>query len=310
MIDFFKRHLHPLGGKIIFWNFLALITIKLLLSPSVFRLASLIDTIPVFDSREIISLTNQSRIAENLLPLQANVKLDLAAEAKLNDMATKEYFAHVSPDGTNPWFWMKTAQYQYSSAGENLALGFFNARDTIRAWLNSPSHRANILNNKYREIGVAVKAVEINGQDGILVVQMFGSSVTKTAKTGQLVKIQATPVVTPLSLATPLPDNIVLGQARDELVTIQYVSTDLEINPVTEPISVKSGDVQNIEKLSVILDNVFSMYFLAIMVISAAVFSLFERNRNMALKMSLNAALFILSIIVPISGLPLDGLIF
>ena len=310
MKDFLIRHLHPLSGRIIFWNLLLLIIIKLVLSPSVFRLASLIDTISTFDSREIIRLTNQSRVAGNLSPLQANVKLDLAASEKLNDMATKEYFAHVSPDGVNPWSWIKSSQYQYSVAGENLALGFFNARDTVQAWLESPSHRANILNNKYQEIGVAVKAVEINGQNGILVVQMFGTPIVQTVKTELPIKIQNTPLVTPTQLAAVSPNVLLSGQARGESIVVQYASTDEAAMPLTKPIGVELKDTKDIQKMSETLSDIFSIYFLAIGLISAAVFVLFERNRNMALKMSLNLALFVLSVIIPISELSFEGLIF
>src|SRR3989344_6136497 len=301
MINFLKTHLHPLGGRIIFWNLLLLVVLKLVFLQSAFQFASLVDTIPAFDSREIIQLTNQSRADNNLLPLQANVKLDLAASEKLNDMAIKEYFAHISPAGVNPWFWMKKNQYQYSVAGENLALGFFNAGDTVQAWLNSPSHRLNVLNNKYREIGVAVKAVEINGRNGILVVQMFGSPIVQATETELPIKAQTNPTVTPQKLAVALPEIVSLGQTRGESIVTQYASTDEVAKPVVEPILVEFKDTKNIQKLSETLNDVFSMYFLAFGIISAAVFMFFERNKNMALKMSLNIALFILSVIIPIS---------
>src|SRR3989344_4808146 len=104
MLKFIKLHLHPLGGRIIFWNFVLLLLIKVVLPQSAFQSASLLGLMPTFDSREVIEFTNQARTANNLPSLKPNSKLDLAASEKLNDMATKEYFAHNSPSGVTPWY--------------------------------------------------------------------------------------------------------------------------------------------------------------------------------------------------------------
>ena len=127
------------------------------------------------------------------------------------------------------------------------------------------------------------------------------------------IKIKTTPtvpIVTPQELAVALPEIVSFGQTRGESIVTQYASTDEVAKPVVEPILVEFKDTKNIQKLSETLNDVFSMYFLAIGIISAAVFMFFERNKNMALKMSLNIALFILSVIIPISQISLEGLIF
>lgn len=226
-------------------------------------------------------------------------------------MATKEYFAHISPAGINPWYWIKESQYQYRAAGENLAIGFPTARETVLAWLDSPSHRDNLLNNQYIDIGVAVKAVEINGDNGILVVQMFGlpvqtvSSVVKPAPIKNPVPIQVA-VISPS--VSPIISPVT--QTKGESVTVQYVSTNENLPPVEKPLAIKYDDRKNAKIVSEVFNNAFSVYALAIAFLSILALALFERNRSMALKMSLNIALFIISIAIPATQITLKGLVF
>lgn len=123
-----------------------------------------------------IFFTNMARQDNGGLPaLTENTKLDQDAEAKLKDMFARQYFEHVSPDGKGPSDQAKAAGYQYVVIGENLALGNFkNDQALVDAWMNSPGHRANILNTKYLEIGVAVGQGEFEGHQTWLAVQEFG----------------------------------------------------------------------------------------------------------------------------------------
>jgi hypothetical protein len=124
---------------------------------------------------KVVELTNKSRTEKGEKTLQENVKLSKAAEDKAADMVEKSYFSHNSPAGLTPWHWIDKEQYDYDYAGENLAMDFLSSEKMQQAWLDSPTHRANILNEKYREIGVAVKKGKINGHDTILTVVLFGS---------------------------------------------------------------------------------------------------------------------------------------
>jgi hypothetical protein len=116
-----------------------------------------------------------------------NPQLVAAAQAKANDMAAKGYFAHVSPDGRTSWSWFKDAGYAFSYAGENLAVDFTDSGNVNQAWLNSPTHRANIMNGHFTEIGIATAVGEYEGHTTTFVVQMFGTP----AKTPQTV-VEAT----------------------------------------------------------------------------------------------------------------------
>jgi hypothetical protein len=129
------------------------------------------------------NFANQTRQADGLKPLAENQKLNQAAQMKAENMVQNNYFDHNSPSGVTPWFWFLQAGYNYKYAGENLAIGFYDSKEVYDAWLNSPSHKANILNPNYTEIGTAVLKGFGQGNT-IVVVQEFGSpSPTKTTVT-------------------------------------------------------------------------------------------------------------------------------
>lgn len=123
----------------------------------------------------ILALTNQARQSAGLSTLTSNGKLAQAAQAKANDMISNAYFAHTSPANVTPWDWFKRAGYQYKYAGENLGKDFATSEDLVQAWLDSPSHRKNIMNGNYEEIGIAVASGEVNGVSTIVIAQLFGA---------------------------------------------------------------------------------------------------------------------------------------
>jgi len=129
----------------------------------------------------IIELTNQERQEIGLPILRHNRILDLAAQQKAADMLEYDYFEHTSPDGVKPWYWFKQVDYNYTYAGENLAMNFVQAEDAMRAWMESPSHKDNIVSKNYQDIGIAVAVGVLEGQKTTLVVQLFGKSYTNIA---------------------------------------------------------------------------------------------------------------------------------
>ncbi len=124
---------------------------------------------------EVVALTNTERTEQHLSALTENAQLDAAAKAKATDMATKGYFAHVSPDGKEPWAWIDEAGYDYQYAGENLAVRFVDSKDVVEGWMASPTHRANIVKPVYADIGVATVAGIYKGEPATFVVQYFGT---------------------------------------------------------------------------------------------------------------------------------------
>lgn len=123
----------------------------------------------------VVSLTNEKR-AENKLPkLTSNKELTLAAEAKAKDMAARGYFSHITPEGKLPWYFIDKTKYKYSYAGENLAVNFRDSGEVVNAWMNSPTHRGNILKSQFTDIGVATATGTYMGREAEFVVQFFAA---------------------------------------------------------------------------------------------------------------------------------------
>ncbi|MGC9599566.1 MAG: CAP domain-containing protein [Minisyncoccia bacterium] len=123
----------------------------------------------------LVDSTNQARAAADLPALRESGLLDAAAQEKANDMVTNNYFAHTSPSGLTPWYWFQNVGYQFAVAGENLAVDFADSSDVTNAWLNSPEHRANIMNAGFSEIGMATAQGEFEGHPAVYVVELFGT---------------------------------------------------------------------------------------------------------------------------------------
>ncbi len=170
-----KNDYHPLilRPKNLFILAVILLAVKFILFSWLFYYPR-ISNFAVVTSNALIELTNNERIANGLKPLRISDKLTLAAEQKARDMLINAYFAHTSPSGITPWHWLEINDYKYLAAGENLAKDFTESEYVHRAWMNSSSHRANIMNENYQEIGIAVVEGEINGKKTVLAVQFFG----------------------------------------------------------------------------------------------------------------------------------------
>lgn len=124
---------------------------------------------------ELLAATNRERRSQGEEPLKANIALSDAAALKADDMFKKQYWAHVSPEGTTPWQWFEQIGYSYSSAGENLAKGFHSSAGVVTAWMNSNEHRANVLSTSFSEVGFAVRSGILNGEETTVVVALYGS---------------------------------------------------------------------------------------------------------------------------------------
>lgn len=133
------------------------------------------------DPTKVIEMTNTQRLSAGLEVVKPNSELTLAAAAKAADMFAHNYWAHVSPQGTEPWTFITDSGYKYQHAGENLARDFSNPKDIVSAWMASPTHKKNLLDGRYKDIGVAVLDGYINGVETTIVVQMFGTPQTSVA---------------------------------------------------------------------------------------------------------------------------------
>ncbi|MEI6039862.1 MAG: CAP domain-containing protein [Candidatus Berkelbacteria bacterium] len=141
----------------------------------VFCVLSLSTTVLAASSDRLIELTNQARVKNNLPVLNFNQELTNAAQAKAQDMFKENYFAHISPSGKKPWNFIEQAGYQYAYAGENLAMGYSDDSELQEAWMNSATHKENILSPNFNEIGLAVVDGKIDNVKTTIVVEMFGA---------------------------------------------------------------------------------------------------------------------------------------
>ena len=122
---------------------------------------------------QLLLLTNESRVASGASPVKLNPVLNQAAQAKADDMLAKNYFSHTSPDGRKPWHFVNRNAYPYLLVGENLGMNFIAASDVHAALMASPSHKKNLLNPKYTDVGLAVVNGELNGENTNILVEIF-----------------------------------------------------------------------------------------------------------------------------------------
>ncbi len=183
----------------------------------------------------IIQLTNASRQGYGLSNLTENTQLDAAAQAKADDMLQKQYFAHTSPAGKTPWDFIANSGYNYIIAGENLALNFFSAESTEQAWMNSPDHRANILNGNFENIGVGVSQGEYNGVAAIFVVQEFGTPLPQSYTIQQPSAQPASnvsDVASVVASAPSVPPIVPVSQAVAATTAAQSQVLSAQVNPL------------------------------------------------------------------------------
>ncbi|HLC95434.1 MAG TPA: CAP domain-containing protein [Patescibacteria group bacterium] len=133
---------------------------------------------------QVLQDINAERERAGLKPLQNNALLTQAALSKASDMFLKQYWAHSAPDGTTPWVFIQKSGYSYSIAGENLARDFGDTDSMVTAWMASPTHKANIVQNTYTDTGIAVVDGKYQGVETTLVVQIFGAPANKKADVG------------------------------------------------------------------------------------------------------------------------------
>ncbi|MDQ5958151.1 MAG: hypothetical protein QG665_502 [Patescibacteria group bacterium] len=132
----------------------------------------------VLTTAEIIAETNEERIKADLPALSESTKLNLAARDRVDDMFKRQYFSHTSPDGSGVGEAVSQNNYSYIVVGENLAAGYFKDNNAlVKAWMDSPGHKANILARRYYDIGAAAREGMFKGDRVRLAVQIFGAPI-------------------------------------------------------------------------------------------------------------------------------------
>lgn len=200
---------------------------------------------------ELLNDTNQARQANGQPVLTLNSALSDAARRKAANMFEKNYWAHFAPDGTSPWSFIKAAGYSYAYAGENLAKGFTSSQDTVTAWMNSPSHRENLLSSKYKDIGFAILEGRLQGEDTVLVVQMFGSqpgALDETAFVPPVQKIAAVPENNPIVQRAQAPQEVSGLNTPKPIINAPTATKYVSISILIFIIAILSIDLVVVEK--------------------------------------------------------------
>lgn len=138
-----------------------------------------------FGISDIVSESNQARAQLNRRQLASSAQLMSAAQMKAEDMAKGHYFAHTAPDGTVAWDYFKKVGYKYEIAGENLAITNESSESVIQGWLNSPTHRENLLSPDYTDMGIGMAAFgDYQGHRGTyVIVALYGKYADKQSLT-------------------------------------------------------------------------------------------------------------------------------
>lgn len=140
-------------------------------------------------SELLLESTNSKRASSGSQALKLNESLNSAAQAKANDMVSKNYWSHVSPDGDEPWIYFENANYNYLKASENLAYGFKSSDSTVNGWMNSPSHKKTMLDKDVQEVGFGIaKSENFLNQGPQTIVVGFYAKPSSSAGTGNVLE--------------------------------------------------------------------------------------------------------------------------
>lgn len=182
------KHKHTKQYLKHYWPYLPLVTLVLvglwMFRPVLFKTSnkSVLAVSTNVSSSGLLSATNKQRAANKAPALHINDKLNAAAQAKAQDMVNRNYWSHNTPDGSPPWSFIINSGYQYQKAGENLAYGFITSDDAITGWMNSPSHRENLLDKDFVDVGFGTANSPDFNHTGpsTVIVAMYGRSTSET----------------------------------------------------------------------------------------------------------------------------------
>ncbi len=192
-------------------------------------------------------------------------------------------WAHIAPDGTTPWVFIKNSGYDYLYAGENLARGFTNASDAVNAWMASPTHRENLLSSNYSDVGFAVRSGTLTGSDTILIVQMFGTKYVPQDQEKPVAQIaaavvspQPSPIISQAALGEVLPSQapVVAAIKNDPLIDSKSTKKNIGIFIIVFFIGVLAIDAIIIERKKiarVVSHNLDHILFLIVLLLAAII---------------------------------------
>ncbi|HAG27356.1 TPA: hypothetical protein DCG61_01065 [Patescibacteria group bacterium] len=251
-------HPHVLSHRVLALLSILAVTIKIAgVSMVAFSPATTAVAAPI-TSETVVSLANQARVQNGIAELKTSGLLAKAAQNKANDMLARQYFAHNTPDGETPWSFIKAVGYSYTTAGENLAIDFTQAENMQAAWMNSPGHRANILNSNFTEIGIGIAKGTYDNHQTTIVVQMFGNPlnapVTLQEQPTQVAPAPA-PSPAPTSAQPAVPATLPVPSEQPAQESVTVTDSGLEAQPAIQLQNPRGGPVQIIDTKTTLQGN-------------------------------------------------------
>lgn len=240
---------------------------------------------------DLLAQTNSQRSGNGVAGLSLNGQLNSAAQTKANDMVTRNYWSHTTPDGEQPWVFIANAGYQYQTAGENLAYGFATSADTVTGWMNSPPHRDNLLNSAFIEVGFgfADSPDFVNDGQQTVVVAMYGAPLAQPAAPVNVVSSpppapqQTTPADTAPS-AAPSTEAIQSPAAPVATAPTETAKNDPSVKKAEtekQPSTPKAG-IASVRRIQLLTGGNarWSSTLLATSIFGVGLFWVFERGRQ------------------------------
>jgi len=184
---------------------------------------------------QVFSLSNQERKAEGVPQLAQNPLLMRAAQLKAEDMAKESYYAHISPDGQTPMYWLDLVGYKYQYVGENLTANIYNEEQVVSAWMGSPGHKRNLLDAKFTQMGIGVAEGTYKGREALFVVQMLA--------TPKPIALPRSPAPTQTLAPKPVPATKSVTTTKPPApITENEVVKDVQelTKPITDPLQATS----------------------------------------------------------------------
>lgn len=273
---------HPKHFLKVYWPYIpviAVVTFSMLFSPvnPVYKVAqpATLAYATEMGASSLLAATNAQRADNGLGPLTLNTKLNASAQAKANDMVSRDYWNHNTPDGKEPWVFFDAAGYVYQKAGENLANSFSTSEATVIGWMNSPSHRANILDTSYTEVGFGfVNAENFTGKgESTVVVAHYGQPLTAVNPTpapaaASQPATQSATKTTPTPTPAPTPET---PPVEEPVIESQEAPVENENAPVNTETASSEKPTTNITRLQWLTGGKAPWSALAISLISFVV---------------------------------------
>jgi hypothetical protein len=204
----------------------------------------------------LLQETNAQRSQNSQGALSLNSQLSQAAQAKANDMAARNYWSHVTPDGAQPWTFIANVGYSYNAAGENLAYGFDSSSAAVAGWMNSPTHRENLLNGNYLEVGFGIANAsnfQDTGEQTIVVAMYASPQKVVTPQTAQTGSAPPKTAPTPPEASTPVASTPV--ETTEPVAETPAAATGATDNTNTTPTEAQVLPAKEVARIDILTNG-------------------------------------------------------